>query len=415
MRACLSHLKPSRWAQLAALAVAVVALAGCGSSSSSSSTSTGSKSSDSGSAAPKETAKGPIIIGLATSDSGWLSVYDKPAVTAAEVARDEINAKGGINGRQIEFVKSNAQSDPSRAAAAALELIGKGAQFLIVTCDYDIGSPAARIAQTKNVVSIALCASAPQWNQIGPLSYSMSMGSITEAAVNAKFAYEDKGCKNGYILTDTTSAYTQQLSDYLPKYFKGKIVGKDTFKNGDSSFASQVSRIQSQGTKPDCIFMETFPPGGVTLLRELRAAGITQPIISPDGMDGDFWIKGVPNLKDFYFSAYASIFGDSPNADVNKLVAEIAKREGTKRITGSTAITGYAIMEALEKAITTAGSTDAKAVAGALDKFNAEPLIVGPTTFTSTSHLSLGRPMAMIQVQNGKYSFLKTVKADVGQ
>jgi branched-chain amino acid transport system substrate-binding protein len=401
--------KTPRWLMVGIVAVALVAFTGCGSDDDATSGGTQPAAAEGGG----EKKTGPLIVGLTTSDSGWLSVYDKPAVTAAEIAKDEINADGGINGRQIEFVKADAKSEPSKSAAAAINVIEKGAEFLIVTCDYDIGAPAARIAQSKGIASVGLCASAPQWNEIGPLSFSMSMGSITEAAVDAKFAQEDLGCKKAYTLTDTTSAYTQQITEYLPKYFSGEIVGKDSFKNDDASFASQVSRLQATDPKPECIFMATFPPGGVTLLRELRAAGIDQPIISPDGMDGDFWIKGVPNLSDFYFSAYASIFGDDPNESVNELVGKIAEREKTERITGSTAITGYAVMEALKKAAEKAGTVEGAKLAAAMETFKDEELAVGPTTFSKESHLSLGRPMAMIEVQDGKYGFNKTVQASV--
>jgi branched-chain amino acid transport system substrate-binding protein len=286
-------------------------------------------------------------------------------------------------------------------------VLSEGADFVVATCDYDTAAPAARVAQTKKIITIAFCASAPEWNQIGPYAYSMSMGSITEAAVNGQFATK-KGCTKGYLLTDTSSSYTQQIANNVPKYFEGEIVGKDTFKNDDSSFASQVSRLQSASPKPECIFLSTFPPGGVTVVRALRAAGIDQMIMAPDGMDGDFWISAVPDLSDFYFSAYGSIFGDDPNPEVNELVAEIAKREKVERISGSTAITGAAILDALKIAIEAAGSTDSDAVRAELDKFTDQDLLVGPTTFTPTSHLSLGRPMAVIGVDNGKFSFQET-------
>jgi ABC-type branched-subunit amino acid transport system substrate-binding protein len=68
---------------------------------------------------------------------------------------------------------------------------------------------------------------------------------------------------------------------------------------------------------------------------------------------------------------------------------------------------GAAIMDLWKAAVTKAGTTDATAVQKVLDTFTKVPTIVGDTTYTSTSHIALDRPMDILQVQNGKISFLE--------
>jgi branched-chain amino acid transport system substrate-binding protein len=148
------------------------------------------------------------------------------------------------------------------------------------------------------------------------------------------------------------------------------------------------------------------------MLRSLRAAGITQMTISPDGMDGDFWISAIPNLSNFYFSAYASLFGDDPNPKVNELFSNIAQRQKVKRVSGSAAVTGASIIEALKMAIEKAGSADSDKVRAQLDQLTDADLLVGPTTFTPATHLSIGRPMAVIGVTDGKYGFVELFKPE---
>lgn len=396
----------SRLASIAAviLVSGLAALAaGCGGSDDESSGSSDAKKSSSEGAAAKES--GPIVFGLATAKSGFQSVFDVPAVAATEIAADEFNAEGGINGRQVKFIACDVKSDPAEGANCALELISKGADFLIVSCDYDVGGPAARIAEEKGMVSFSLCAGSPKWQSIGPHSYSMTFGSPTEGAVVAQFADSDAlSCKTAYLLTDTSIDYTKAIGDYIKNYYKGEIVGETTFKNDEPSFQTQVSQLQQASPKPDCIFLSSYPPGGATFLRQMRATGIDQPVISPDGMDGDYWIKAVPKLSDFYYSGYVSIFGDDPEPKVNDLVEKLSTKL-KEPLSGSTAVSGYSVMEAMKIAIERAKSTDSEKVNEQLLSFDKEPLLIGPTTFTESDRQSLGRPMRIIKVTDGKFAF----------
>jgi branched-chain amino acid transport system substrate-binding protein len=353
----------------------------------------------------------PLLIGLIPSRSGFQAPLDAPAEAAVKLAADDFNAKGGILGRKIEFVLGDAKSDPAVSANAAADVLSKGAKFLIVSCDYDIGGPAARLAQDRKVVSFSLCASSPKWNSIGPLAYSMSFGSLTEGAVEAQWALQGKlHCEKAYLLTDTLIDYTRTISETIKRQYKGDLVGEDTFKNSDPSFAAQVSRLQSSTPRPDCIFLTSFPPGGATLIRQLRAAGITQPIISDEGMAGAYWLKATPDLSDFYISGYASPFGDDPNPRVNAIAKRLQQRPGVSRLTGGEFVSGYSLMEALKLAVQRAKSTDTTKVVKALQGFRQVPLLMGPTTFTKKDRQSLGRPMRIMQIQNGKPSFLVMFK-----
>jgi branched-chain amino acid transport system substrate-binding protein len=356
--------------------------------------------------APGPEEKGPIVIGLTGAHSGFMAAFDVPAESAARIAGDEFNAAGGINGRQVKFVAADSKTDPAQSANAAQKVISDGADFVIVSCDYDVGGPAARIAQDKKILSISLCAGSPKWNAIGPLAYSMALGSETEAAAAAQWAAKAKGCKTGYVLTDTFIDYTKTAGEVMKKTFPGEIVGEDTFKNDDQSFSTQVSRLQAVNPKPDCIFLSSVPSGGVTMLRQLRSAGLNQPVISPEGMGGDFWLEAIPDLSDFYYIGSGSIFGDDPDPKLNE-VAKLVEKDIGEGLTSATFVPGYSTIEALKIAIERAKSTDTDAVVKQFQSFKDEKLLVGPTTYTETDRRSPGRPTRVIQIQNGKASFVE--------
>ena len=86
-----------------------------------------------------------IVVGFATAESGFMQAYDKPAQDAALIRIDEINKAGGLLGKQIKVVTADTKTDRAEGAKAGLEVLDKGAELVIVSCDYDFGSPAARI------------------------------------------------------------------------------------------------------------------------------------------------------------------------------------------------------------------------------------------------------------------------------
>src|SRR5918996_982067 len=79
------------------------------------------------------TEQGPIVIGAAVDQTKLMKFFDGPALTAAQIRAEQINAEGGVNGRTIEFQVQNTRLDPERTKAAAADLIEGGADILWVT------------------------------------------------------------------------------------------------------------------------------------------------------------------------------------------------------------------------------------------------------------------------------------------
>jgi branched-chain amino acid transport system substrate-binding protein len=67
------------------------------------------------------------------------------------------------------------------------------------------------------------------------------------------------------------------------------VLGEDTFLNSDASIDAQITRINGLSAEPDVIMFCSYAPGGPSAIRQLRAAGIDQPIITGESMDGDYW------------------------------------------------------------------------------------------------------------------------------
>ena len=90
-----------------------------------------------------------IVVGFATAETGFMQGYDKPAQDAAMIRIAEINAAGGLLGKQIEVVNADTKTDRAEGAKAGLAVIDEGADMVVVSCDSDFGSPAARAAEGR--------------------------------------------------------------------------------------------------------------------------------------------------------------------------------------------------------------------------------------------------------------------------
>ncbi|MEP6565125.1 MAG: ABC transporter substrate-binding protein [Mesorhizobium sp.] len=360
-------------------------------------------------ACPALTDDKTIVIGFATAESGFMEAYDKPAQEAAMIRIDEINAAGGLLGKQIKVVKADTKSDRAEGAKAGLSVLDQGADLVVVSCDYDFGSPAALAAEDAGHISFFLCAESVKAGiqGVGPHSFSASVLAAVQGATMAEWAFKEKGAKDYYRLLDTWTAYNKGICDgfdwMMPKLEAqgAKLVGEDTFKNEDASIAAQITRIKSLPKEPDAIMLCTMMPGAVSAIKQLRAAGINSMILNGSGVDGSYWLSAVPDLTNFYVPVQGSIYGDDPNPAVLKFNTTYKEKTGADP-SSQYVFPGYVMVEVWAKAVERAGTTDADAVVAELEKMKDEPTLFGPRTFTPELHHQNSTRYLIVETKAGK-------------
>ena len=352
----------------------------------------------------------PILIGFAVAQTGWLVPFDA-GYKAAEIAIDEINAKGGLLGRKLATAFCDTKSDREQGAKCGQELVEKGADFIVVTCDYDFGGPAALSAARGGKISWALCAEDPKMGVqgIGPLAFSGAEAAQLQGSGIAEWGVAKKGWKTGYILIDSSIEYDKSVCYGFDLGFKatgGKIVGQDSFKNDDPSIATQITRLRAVNPAPDVIEICSYPPGGASAVRQIRAAGVTTPIASDNAMDGTYWLNAVPDLSDFYFASLGSIVGGDPRPGINELRDKyIAKYKDPPAFSG--AYMGYSMMQLYAAAVEKAKTTEPKAVVAAFETFQDQPTVEGPFTFSHDLHIQKKMQFTIMGITNGKLGALE--------
>jgi branched-chain amino acid transport system substrate-binding protein len=408
------------WAAIAILtALLALSAAGCGGGSSSSgaeATTTAGGAASSGAAQTSTSGGGePLIVGAAIAQTGPEAPFDVPPTQAFQQAAEEVNAAGGILGRQIEVIVRDMKSDPSLGGRVAQDLIDEGAEMLLVPCDPDLGAPGAIVGQQKGILTFSLCEASARFGPqgIGPLVFTPSHITYLEGYVMAEWANMETGYTHAFMIADKTfSGYNLEVCKGFEKRWKelagdGGLVGTDTVSSSDTSIAATITRIKNANPAPDFIFMCSEPPSSPGWLRQIRAAGLDIPVLLDMAQDGNYWLDAVPDINDIYYPSAASIYGDDPDPKVNDFVTTFTEKQGQPPDTAY-ALFGAAVMDLWKQAVEKAGTTEGTAVQKVLETFNKVPTIVGDTTYTSTSHIALDRPMEILQVQNGKISYLET-------
>ena len=399
----------TRLAVIATMVLALLAVAGCGDDDDDDGGGGG------GGEATAET--GPITIGAAVDQTKLMKFFDGPALTAAQIQADQVNAEGGVNGRNIEFKVQNTRLDPARTKAAAVDLIDQGADVMWVTCDVDWATPSTQEGIQAGLLTVAPCIGTDQmgpkrFGDAGRLAFSYGNVAQDEGAALAELANE-KGWKTANVVTDKAIVYTQNVCQAFKQRFEelgGKVASEESFTEGDGTISNVVSSVNDSNadTIAICATTQQDLPAFVS---GVRGGGNTTPIMGPWSIDGSFWLPKSKSVADnIYVITYASVYGDDPDPAVRDLIAKMTKA-GQPPATGGF-VTGAATVDGLVEAIKkNGGATDGEKLAETTEGFSGLATVSGDVSFSPEFHSAFGREYRVIEIQNGKPRFTGTVKA----
>lgn len=270
---------------LAIAAVAGLALTACGSS----------ENEPQGAA----TADGRLTlkIGYSGARSGAYAAYDEPVLNGMRFAADELKRKGGKVKVQVEF-KDN-RGDQQQASQTMQQLLDDGIRtFVLTTGDANVAQ--GQLGASQGAVMALGGSTAPQWiSDIGEGAFLFAFGDNTQTSAMAEQACKD-GRRRAWVLGSKEIPFTAETPDYFADAFKricgGEVVGRDTFKIGQTEFNTQVTKIR--GAKPDVIFTAMFVPDSGAFLKALRGAGVQTPFLGLDGNDSPLFAKSAGKAVD---------------------------------------------------------------------------------------------------------------------
>jgi branched-chain amino acid transport system substrate-binding protein len=385
------------WAVLAASLAALVAVAGAGA---------------------RADAPATIVIGWAFDGKGQMAPFDGPALAAAKIRVQQINKAGGVGGKLLRIETCDTQNNnPARAKSCAARLLGKGANVVFTTCDVDFATPVVQEAINRGILAIAPCIGT---DQMGPKRFgakgriAFSFGNVAqdEGSAMAEYAFR-RGWRDAALATNTLLVYFKNVVQAFEKRFTqlgGKIVARESYATGANNVQTAVSRLN--GVSADVIVTSTAFGELPALVSGLRSLGNNTPILNSWAGDGTYWLTKDPQVTNYYFVTYASVFGDDPNPAVKQMISSLRKAKAPPFTGGF--VGGAAAIDGLVLAIKRAGgSTRGVALAAQLEQFKQVPALASRISFSKRLHTVFGRQYRVVRIEDNKAKLVGLVRARV--
>jgi branched-chain amino acid transport system substrate-binding protein len=355
-------------------------------------------------ATPALAADGTIRIAMPANLTGDLSSLDVPSVNGAKLKAQEINAAGGVLGRTLELVIVDTRTDPATVAGEGKKLLGEHPAAIVAYTDSDSVLTLGKLAQQAGVPFVTPGATSPKLpDQIGDTMFLACFGDNVQAAAGAEFLHKSLGAKNVYLLWDTTNIYTTLLAAYFKQSFAkagGTIIREDTYKADNPAIPTQIANLAAAAQKPDALYVSALPDEIGPIVKQLRAAGFTQPIVGGDGYDTPLLLSVAgAAANDVYFTTHAYMAEDG-NAAIRRFYAAYKSAYG-KAPENAFAGLGYDTIGLVAQAITAAGSTEPAKIRTALAAIHGFAGITGTVSYHPGSRVP-DRSVSIIAVKDGK-------------
>ena len=347
--------------------------------------------------------QGAIKIGVGGAHTGDLASYGIPTVKAAELVVAEVNAAGGLLGRQIELVVEDDVCKEELASNVASKLVGEGVVAVIGHICSGATESALSIYKDSEIVTVSPSATKVELTLSG--NYPNFFRSIAhdemQAALNVDFAMNELGLKTFAIMHDK-GAYGKGFAEYCRDKVEapgGSVLMFEGVDVGKPDYTAVIAKVDNSGA--EALIWGGYHPEASKIVSQMRNKGIDTPFLSDDGVKDDTFIDVAGELAEGVYATGPQDTTSNPLAQ--KAIQAHVDEYGEEP--GAFFLNAYAATLAVINAIEKAGTTDYEAVAKALrDEYVDTPL--GSISFDEKGDVE-GFGFSMFQVQNGAYVELK--------
>jgi branched-chain amino acid transport system substrate-binding protein len=345
-----------------------------------------------------------IKLGVAGAHSGDLASYGLPTVKAAELIVKEINAKGGVLGRQVELLMEDDVCKPEVATNTATKLVSQNVNAVIGHICSGATKAALGIYKDAKLVVISPSATNPDLTQSGqyPNFYRTIASDDAQARLEVEFAIGKLKVKKIAVLHDKGD-YGKGLAEYAKKFIeeskKATVVLFEGVTPGAVDYSAVVQKIKRANA--EAVIYGGYHPEASSIVAQMRKKGMKIFFISDDGVKDDTFIKVAQKYAE-------GVYATGPR-DTTKNPLAISAIEAHKKAysadPGAFFLNGIAATQAILNAIQKAGSTDYVAIGKALQtQFVETPL--GKIKFDNRGD-AIGVGFSVYQVRKGVYVEVK--------
>lgn len=368
---------------LVALLILMTAFAGCG-----------------GNAGSAGESGDDIVIGVMVPLSGSEAYYGKDMLQSYQLACDEINAAGGVLGRNLTLYSADDGCDPNMATQAASKIISKGVDFVVGGYGSGATIPALQQYYDENLVMLISCANSTEITALGLNQSFMINSPGTHAVVKLIELCQSLGTQK-VALIHQGDAYTENLSDICESMLPDsgiEIATVQVMEKGAPDVSAIVTAIRNSGA--DFVYWCGYHADGGNVIKQLRQGGYTGEIAVGDG-------SASVELIEACAAAGEGVYVTSPPfVEFAKGGEEFvaAYKEKFNMAPGTYASLCYDTIYLLKKAIEDAGTTDFAAVRDAVQSIEYDGLS-GFIKFTPERELAVSN-FIILQIDSGEFKLI---------
>lgn len=342
-----------------------------------------------------------IRIGGLAPLTGNVAVYGVATQRGVDLYVEQINAAGGVLGKQVEMVWYDEKGDAAEAVNAYNRLVGD-----VVALIGDVTSKptiaVAELAALDNMPMISATATAYDVTTPGENIFRACFLDPYQGNTMAVYATQKLGKKNAAVIYNIADDYSTGLAESFKSKFEelgGTVVAYEAYGASDIDFKSQLTNIASKN--PDVIFMPDYYNIVAMIAKQAREAGLDMTFLGADGWDGLLTVVDDPSILDgCYFCNHYST--DDPDENVQNFLASYTEKYNETPVSFSAL--GYDAAKILLTAIETAGSTDAQAIVDAMAATDIDG-VTGHITYDE--HRDPQKDVAMITFEGGEMKLVE--------
>ncbi|HEY4203051.1 MAG TPA: branched-chain amino acid ABC transporter substrate-binding protein [Devosiaceae bacterium] len=325
-----------------------------------------------------------LTIGVLVPTTGSEATYGQDMANAVTLALDEINAAGGVLGKQVTSIVGDDACDPQQSVNAASKLASSGVVGIVGGYCSGATVPTLKIFGDAKLPFVITAANSTQLIPANPGTAFMVNSTGNDQVAKATEFFKAKGIKS-LAIVNQGDAYSQDLADLTKTAWEkdgGTVPAFEVANKGEQDYSAIVTAIRS--ANPDAVFWTAYYADGGVFINQLRQAGYQGTIAVGDGSNSPelFKIAGGAAEGVFAFSNPTAEFLPGAKAFIDAYTKKFGNAPGPY------APLTYDGTKLLAWAIGQAGSTDSAAVIKTLKGANYTDGLAGPISFRDDNTLA---------------------------
>jgi ABC-type branched-subunit amino acid transport system substrate-binding protein len=346
-------------------------------------------------------------IGFFLALSGPASLFGPTQRACADLAAEKINKAGGILGRPVRLIFTDAGGPPAETAKSAVRLMLEDKVDLFIG-SHDSATREANIATIKGKVAY-IYSPVYEGGECSPNVFCLGETPPQQAQPAIEFLAREKKAKTFHLIGDDY-VWPRKVNEQVKKYvaqYGGKVTGEEYVPFGaPNKFEEAVTRIK--GAKPDAVICTLVGADNVNFNRTFAGFGLDKGIARLSLLLEENTLKGIGAENSANLYSCMGYFADSPSEGAKKFKAEYLAKYGDKAPQLATiGADCYSALEFAKALFDKAGANDAKKLAAA-----SEGLAFETASGKVTMHgRQVDKDMYLAQCKGTEFEVIKTIKA----